>query len=120
MMENKPTYREAFEELQRIVSEMESGQIDVDDLLEKVSRASELIKICKEKLYTTENNVKKVLADMQGNAADDDTEDDDTEDDDTEDEYEENEDEVDEEEPEDDMGDDELDDYGNSMDELDD
>lgn len=61
-MAKAPTYKEAFEELQQIVDEMENGSIDVDDLLEKVARASVLIKVCKEKLYATEDNVKKVLA----------------------------------------------------------
>ncbi|NDA63963.1 MAG: exodeoxyribonuclease VII small subunit [Chitinophagia bacterium] len=43
-------YSQAFEELQKIVSEMEDGQISVDELAMKVKRASELIHICKNKL----------------------------------------------------------------------
>lgn len=59
---SKPTYQQAFDELQRIVAEIENGQITVDELSEKVSRASDLIAICKAKLTSTEDNVKKILA----------------------------------------------------------
>jgi exodeoxyribonuclease VII small subunit len=64
-MNNQPKYTEAFEELQSIVSEIESGEISVDELSEKVKRASILIKICKEKLSSTEENVNKILEDLE-------------------------------------------------------
>jgi len=57
----KISYTEAYEELQNIVSELEQGEISVDLLSEKVKRASELIAICKQKLYATELDVKQVL-----------------------------------------------------------
>lgn len=49
-MENEISYAEAFEELQMIVSDMENGEISIDELSSKVRRASLLIKVCKEKL----------------------------------------------------------------------
>jgi exodeoxyribonuclease VII small subunit len=57
-------YTEAFEELQRIVSEIEQGEISVDELSEKVKRAAYLIKICKSKLSTTEEDVNKILKEL--------------------------------------------------------
>jgi exodeoxyribonuclease VII small subunit len=60
-------YTEAFEELQLIVVEMENGKISVDDLAIKVKRASELIKICKNKLSETEGDVQKILSDLDEN-----------------------------------------------------
>lgn len=57
-------YTEAFEELQRIVSEIEQGEISVDELSEKVKRAALLIKICKSKLATTEEDVNKILKEL--------------------------------------------------------
>jgi exodeoxyribonuclease VII small subunit len=60
-------YTEAFEELQLIVAEMENGKISVDDLAIKVKRASELIKICKNKLSETEGDVQKILSDLYEN-----------------------------------------------------
>jgi exodeoxyribonuclease VII small subunit len=60
-------YTKAFEELQTIVAEMENGKISVDDLAVKVKRASELIKICKNKLSETEGDVQKILSDLDEN-----------------------------------------------------
>lgn len=60
-MDKKKTYEEAFEELQLIVKEIESGNIGVDALSEKVKRAGELIRFCKEKLFKTEQEVNEVL-----------------------------------------------------------
>jgi len=57
----KTSYTEAYEELQQIVSELEQGEISIDLLSEKVKRASELIAVCKQKLYATELDVKQVL-----------------------------------------------------------
>jgi exodeoxyribonuclease VII small subunit len=63
---NSPSYTEAYEELQRIVSEIEEGQISVDELSEKVKRAAMLIKLCKLKLSSTEEDVGKILKDLDG------------------------------------------------------
>jgi len=60
-------YTQAFEELQKIVSEMETGKISVDELAIKVKRASELIKVCKNKLTETEGDVQKILSDLEDN-----------------------------------------------------
>ncbi|HLT87802.1 MAG TPA: exodeoxyribonuclease VII small subunit [Sphingobacterium sp.] len=70
-MENTYTYNEAFEELQLIVSEIESGQTNVDELTEKIRRASELIAICKAKLTSSEEEVEKLLAKLAETTTDD-------------------------------------------------
>ena len=62
-------YTKAFEELQEIVHEIESGEISVDTLSKKVKRAAELIKVCKTKLTSTEEDVNKILKELS--AADD-------------------------------------------------
>ena len=67
-MADQLNYSDAFEELQRIVAEIEHGEISVDELSQKVKRATELIKICKTKLTTTEEDVNKILKDLEGNA----------------------------------------------------
>jgi exodeoxyribonuclease VII small subunit len=64
-MNEKPTYTEAFEELQSIVAEIEEGQISVDELSAKVKRAAFLIKICKNKLSSTEEDVNKILKELE-------------------------------------------------------
>jgi len=63
-MNEQISYAEAFEELQEIVSEIEKGEISVDELSIKVKRAAELIKICKTKLTTTEENVNVILKEL--------------------------------------------------------
>ena len=64
-MEAKITYTEAIRELEMIVTEIEQGEISIDILSEKVKRAAELIRICKEKLVSTEEDVSKILEDLK-------------------------------------------------------
>jgi exodeoxyribonuclease VII small subunit len=54
-------YKDAMEELQGIVAQIENNTIGIDELSDKVARATELIEICKKKLYTTEKSVTKAL-----------------------------------------------------------
>ena len=68
-MNNTTSYTEAFEELQHIVAEIESGEISVDELSEKVKRATYLIRICKAKLTSTEEDVSKILKDLEGSGS---------------------------------------------------
>ncbi|MBP9210826.1 MAG: exodeoxyribonuclease VII small subunit [Saprospiraceae bacterium] len=63
-------YSDAFDELQRIVAEIEAGEISVDELSQKVKRAAELIRICKTKLSTTEEDVNKILAELEAPSQD--------------------------------------------------
>jgi len=65
MAENKLTYTKAISELEEIVKEIENEDVEVDNLLEKVKKASFLIKYCKEKLRNTEEEVKKVLSSLE-------------------------------------------------------
>jgi exodeoxyribonuclease VII small subunit len=65
MRKNKLTYTSAITELEKIVEEIESGEIDVDVLTEKVKRASELIKFCKDSLRNTQKEVDKTLIDIE-------------------------------------------------------
>ena len=62
-------YTEAFEELQEIVSDMEDGNISVDELAEKVNRATVLIRVCKAKLSATEGDVQKILKELEEDKA---------------------------------------------------
>lgn len=58
------TYSQALSELEKIISEIESEEVDVDVLAEKVKRASHLIKFCTTRLRTTEEDVKKALSEV--------------------------------------------------------
>lgn len=63
------SYTDAFEELEQIVNEIEQGDINIDELSEKVKRASELIKMCKKKLTTTEEDVQTILKELDAGSA---------------------------------------------------
>jgi exodeoxyribonuclease VII small subunit len=64
-MKAQPNYKEAFEELQAIIAEIEGGEIGVDQLSEKVKRAALLISICRAKLTATEGDVNKILKELE-------------------------------------------------------
>ncbi|MGN6420385.1 MAG: exodeoxyribonuclease VII small subunit [Pseudobacter sp.] len=57
-------YTVAFEELQQIVNDIELGEISVDELSDKVKRAAELIRICRNRLTTTEEDVNKIIKEL--------------------------------------------------------
>ena len=60
----EPTYSEASGELEAILREIESGELDLDLLSEKVERAAALLTVCREKLAATETRVQKVVAEL--------------------------------------------------------
>ncbi|MFQ3573377.1 MAG: exodeoxyribonuclease VII small subunit [Thermodesulfovibrionales bacterium] len=57
------TYLKALNELKEIVSNIESQEIDIDVLTEKVKRATELINFCRHKLRSTEEEIDKIFQD---------------------------------------------------------
>lgn len=59
-----PTYAEASGELEQILQDIESGEIDLDLLTEKVERAAALLTVCRQKLAATATKVKKVTDDL--------------------------------------------------------
>ena len=61
-MENKEiTYSEALAELEQILQTIEGGSSDIDTLASKVTRATELIKLCRSRLLKVEGEVKQIL-----------------------------------------------------------
>jgi len=56
------TYSQALKELESIISEIESEEVNVDTLTEKVKRATYLITFCKGRLKSTDEEVRKVLS----------------------------------------------------------
>ena len=65
------TYSLALTELEEIISAIESEEINIDTLAEKVKRATYLIRFCKGRLRNTEEEVKKVLSEIEEAAEDD-------------------------------------------------
>jgi exodeoxyribonuclease VII small subunit len=64
MSKKEISYEAAYEELQDIVTRIEEGDIGVDELAAKVKRAAELIKLCKAKLKSVEEDVDQVVKGM--------------------------------------------------------
>jgi len=63
--EKKPGYTQAITELENLVNQMESSEISIDELSEKVKRASFLIKLCREKLASTEIEISSILSSLE-------------------------------------------------------
>ncbi len=68
-MDQNLTYESAYEELVKIAGEIESESVSVDVLAEKVKRASVLITFCQTRLKSTESEVNKIIAQMEGASA---------------------------------------------------
>lgn len=65
MAKKEQTYGEAMKELQEIMQAVENEELDVDVLMEKVKKAAQLIKFCKEKLTKTNEEIQKVLDNIE-------------------------------------------------------
>lgn len=61
MAKKDQSYTSAIQELEKILDKLESGDMDVDVLVEEIKRASALLKLCKDKLYKTDVEIKKIL-----------------------------------------------------------
>ncbi len=68
MTKKQIRYADAVREIEEILGQLESGELDVDELAEKVKRVTFLIKLCKTRLQTTEESVNRILdEDLSGN-----------------------------------------------------
>ena len=64
-MKKKPsTYSEAVTELEEIVKQMQSNECSIDNLSELTTRSLELLQFCKEKLTKTDEELKKIFANL--------------------------------------------------------
>ncbi len=65
MAKKTVNYNDAIKEIEETLHQIENEELDVDQLASKVKRVSQLIKICKDKLLQTEEEVTKILEDME-------------------------------------------------------
>ena len=63
MATKKETYSEAMRRLEAIVSQIESNELDIDELGNQLKEAQKLIKFCRDKLYKADVEIKKMLGD---------------------------------------------------------
>lgn len=60
-MEKEKKFEEKMKDLETIVNELESGEIDLDSSIEKYTQAMKLVKECDEKLKIVEEQVNKIV-----------------------------------------------------------
>lgn len=56
-------YEEAIKQLETIAQKMENDEYDIDQLAEQLTKARELIKMCKDKLTKSDEEIQRLLAD---------------------------------------------------------
>lgn len=61
MAKKVATYEESIAQIESILSKIRQGEIAVDQLSKEVTRATELIKYCRERLYKAEEEVKSII-----------------------------------------------------------
>jgi exodeoxyribonuclease VII small subunit len=59
------TYNKAYNDLSKLVDQIEDEKIQLDTLADKVKQAKELIELCETKLRTIEKEVKTALTDKK-------------------------------------------------------
>jgi exodeoxyribonuclease VII small subunit len=58
------SFNESVTEIEKILKNIETGNLDVDKLSEEVKRASELIRQCQKKLRSTEEEINSIFKDL--------------------------------------------------------
>ncbi len=64
MAKKEFSFNQAVVEIEKILHNIESGDLDVDKLAIEVKRASELIRECQKKLRTTEEEINTIFKDL--------------------------------------------------------
>jgi exodeoxyribonuclease VII small subunit len=67
-------YADAVTELEKILSELEADDVDVDRLAEQVRRAADLIELCRGRLENAQVEVTRIVADLDALDSDDEEE----------------------------------------------
>ena len=64
MAKKEFSFNDAVVEIENILHNIESGDLDIDKLSVEVKRASELIKLCQKKLRSTEEEINSIFKDL--------------------------------------------------------
>ena len=64
MAKKEFSFNDAVHDIEKILQNIESGELDIDKLSAEVKRASELIKQCQKKLKTTEDEINSIFKDL--------------------------------------------------------
>ncbi len=61
---SKPTYAEAVAELEGIIKKLQNNEYEIDELQKCTARSLELLKFCKAKLFETDEELQKILNEL--------------------------------------------------------
>lgn len=61
----KETYSQAMERLEKIVSQIDNNELEIDELAVKIKEANEIIAFYSDKLTKADREVQKLLSDKQ-------------------------------------------------------
>jgi exodeoxyribonuclease VII small subunit len=68
---DETSYRDALLEIEAILADLERDAVDVDELALKVSRAADLIRVCRSRIADARMQVEEIVADLDDAEADD-------------------------------------------------
>ena len=66
-MDKNENFESAMEKLEKIVTEMESGNVELEKSIEQFVEGMEISKFCSDKLEEMEKKVYKIAKDSEGN-----------------------------------------------------
>ena len=61
-----PRYKDALRELELILDQIESDEVDLDELAARVERAASLLQLCRARIEQTEQQVRRIIDDLEG------------------------------------------------------
>lgn len=61
MANKEKKYEECIRQLEDIVSRLENDEMGIDELTTELKKAQQLIKLCRDKLTKTDEEIKKIL-----------------------------------------------------------
>jgi len=60
-----PSYKEAIEQLEKIIAKIDSNEVEIDTLVEDIKQANSLIALCRAKLNRADEEVQKLWSEKQ-------------------------------------------------------
>ena len=68
--DDQPTFADALHELHTLVEQLESDDLDIDALTERVERAADLVQWCRERIDAARFSVEEVLVRLEPDEGD--------------------------------------------------
>ena len=66
---SKATFEQSMKKLEKIVQELESGDLPLEEAMQKFEEGIKLSRLCSEKLDETEKKITLLLQDQKGNVS---------------------------------------------------